>query len=200
MGGKYVSLGVFLSSCDVSSMPCCAFISPSCNFCTFPVKKSTMSFDNSSLFSLSGKHEVRARFRSWSTQLNKAFWQSSDSTILREKWFFFASLMVFVKSFLDFMNRSLFIVFFSVLHFRSFFLFSFLAISTASVYHSTFGWMVIVLVFSGACLSRRDFAALSYTLTHVAGSDISFSDSPFRSLLLLIYSLNASMLIFHMFL
>ena len=106
MGGKYVSLGVFLSSCDVSSIPCCAFTSPSCNFCTFPVKKSAMSFDNSSLFSLSGKHEVRVRFKSWSTQLNRAFWESSDSVILREKWFFFASLMVFVRSFLDLMNRS----------------------------------------------------------------------------------------------
>ena len=113
-----MSLGVFLSSCDVSSIPCSAFTSPSCNFCTFLVKKSAVSFDNSSLFSLSGKHEVCVQFRSWSTQLNRAFWESSDSLILREKWFFFASLMVFVKSFLDLMNRSLFMVFFSVLHFR----------------------------------------------------------------------------------
>ena len=66
MGGKYVSLGAFLSPRDVSSIPCCAF-------CTCPVKKSSMSFDNASLFSLSSKHEVRVQFRSWSTQLNRAF-------------------------------------------------------------------------------------------------------------------------------
>ena len=37
MGGKYVSLGEFLSSCDVSSIPCCAFTIFVCNFCVVKI-------------------------------------------------------------------------------------------------------------------------------------------------------------------
>ena len=70
MGGKDVSLGIFLSSSDVSSIPCCALSSPLCDFCTFPVKKSPMSFANSSLLSLPRKCYVCVRLKSWSTQWN----------------------------------------------------------------------------------------------------------------------------------
>ena len=78
-------------------------------------------------------------------------------------------------------------VFFSVLHFRSFFLFSFLAISTASVCHSTFGWMVIVLVFQGHAYqeginnnnnkkkkkknNRFSFSVFSHSSIHYLGNE-----------------------------